>query len=1172
MLLIASLGWFASWSSVAFAQTNDDISIVELRGTVEILPHGAANWLQLNLADTLHPHDRVRTGTNSSVSLVWSGQTPLRFSDLTEMEILPPEKPGDDHSLRLIQGLLYFFHRDKPGRIRIITSGAFAGVEGTEFTMQVATTNGVEQTTLSVIDGKVRLSNNAGTLLLTNGDQAVAEPGQAPRRTPGFIANNLLQWCFYYPGVLDWNDLPPAMRNDNMLGESLTAYRDGDLLAALAKYPDTRPDDSDAERLYHAALLLSVGKVAETETILATIAAINSSETSQRLANALRTLIAAVKREPRPSNDNYELPTELLAGSYYEQSLAGPNSLATALQLARRAVTNSPNFGFGWERVAELEFSFGRTERALVALNKALMLSPRNAQALSLNGFLLAAQNQPRAALEQFDRALAVDSALGNAWLGRGLCRIRVGEAKAGREDLLIAAAMEPQRAALRSYLGKAFGDAGDTHRATHELQLAKQLDPNDPTAWLYSALLDEQNNQINDAIRDLEKSQELNDNRSVYRSGLLLDQDEAVRSANLARIYQEAGLDDVSVREASRAVDSDYANYSAHLFLANSYEALEDPNHINLRYETPAESEYLLANLLAPVGAGTLSSEISQQEYSKLLQQDGVGAVSDTEYLSRGAWTESGSQYGIFGNFSYNLDASYHTDPGQRPNDDYEERNFSLQMKDQLTSRDMVYFQGTLYDANGGDLAEYYNQAEANLGLRTKETQYPILILGYRHEWAPGIQTLLLAGRLTDRYQVENPSQTSLFVYQPSGGPAAFVEPVSVNEIYNSDLTIYSGELQQIFELSRQTLVFGGRFQSGDFKTSTLQYDPQNSDVSLFFPNGNVAAIQNFDASFQRVSGYAYDTLRIADPLSLTVGVSYDSITFPQNFRAAPISGQEQDGHQLSPKAGLIWTPIKDFVVRAAYTRSLSGASIDQSFQIEPSEVAGFNQSFRSLIPESVGGANVGAAFETYDVSLEKKFPTGTYIALSGELLKSKVNRTLGTFDLYDINNGFTVPSGTPEKLAYQEPSLLFTFNQLVGQTWSFGVRYQLSHAELNDSYPAIPESTPVEGSFQPQQDLQATLQELRLEAFYNHPSGFFGQLEGIWNYQKNQGYLPAIGGSDFWQFNAYVGYRFFQRRAQLQLGLLNLTGQNYQLNPLNLYNELPRQMTFVARLQIGF
>jgi len=204
--------------------------------------------------------------------------------------------------------------------------------------------------------------------------------------------------------------------------------------------------------------------------------------------------------------------------------------------LARQAATNSPEFAFAWARVAELEFSFGHSGKALEALNKSLALAPRNAESFALKGFLFAQKTGLGTRLKWFDRALAVDSALGNAWLGRGLCRIRRGDTSGGREDLLVAAALEPQRAVLRSYLGKAYATEGDFARAAKELELAKHLDPNDPTSWLYSALLKQQQNRINEAARDLEKSEELNDNRSVYRSGLLLDQDRAVRRRQSSR------------------------------------------------------------------------------------------------------------------------------------------------------------------------------------------------------------------------------------------------------------------------------------------------------------------------------------------------------------------------------------------------------------------------------------------------------------------------------------------------------------------------------------------------------------------------------------------------------------------------------------------------------------
>jgi len=44
-----------------------------------------------------------------------------------------------------------------------------------------------------------------------------------------------------------------------------------------------------------------------------------------------------------------------------------------------------------------------------------------------------------------------------------------------------------------------------------------------------------------------------------------------------------------------------------------------------------------------------------------------------------------------------------------------------------------------------------------------------------------------------------------------------------------------------------------------------------------------------------------------------------------------------------------------------------------------------------------------------------------------------------------------------------------------------------------------------------------------------------------------------------DFWQFNVFAGYRFARRRAELLVGGLNLTGQDYRLNPVTLYAELP-------------
>ncbi len=462
--------------SPAPSPATNAIQIVELQGSVEIMPAGGTVWIPAKTHQSLQPFDRIHTAADSRVALRWSDRSIVPFGASTELEILPPDAPGSLSGLHLIRGVLSFFHRDQPGRIRIITRGAVAGVEGTEFILAV---NDADTTTLSVVDGKVKFGNDQATLSLTNGEQAVAELGRAPTRTAGFIANNLLQWCFYYPAVIDPDELPLTVDEQKTLAESLAAYRAGDLLAALKRFPSEN-SGSDAVNLYHAALLLSVGEVAGTEAALAALP--KPSAQTERLADSLRQLIAAVKRQPPVTTAAPHLTSELLAASYFEQSRGvRETSLQKALPLAQQATVVAPDFGFAWERVAELEFSFGRMKDTMTALDKSLALAPRNAQALALKGFVLAAQNNPHAAIASFDAALAADSALGNAWLGRGLSRIRTGDLKGGREDLLVAAALEPQRAELRSYLGKAYLAGGDDAHAAKELALAKKLDPKDP-------------------------------------------------------------------------------------------------------------------------------------------------------------------------------------------------------------------------------------------------------------------------------------------------------------------------------------------------------------------------------------------------------------------------------------------------------------------------------------------------------------------------------------------------------------------------------------------------------------------------------------------------------------------------------------------------------------------
>ena len=101
---------------------------------------------------------------------------------------------------------------------------------------------------------------------------------------------------------------------------------------------------------------------------------------------------------------------------------------------------------------------------------------------------------------------------------------------------------------------------------------------------------------------------------------------------------------------------------------------------------------------------------------------------------------------------------------------------------------------------------------------------------------------------------------------------------------------------------------------------------------------------------------------------------------------------------------------------------------------------------------------------------------------------------------------------------------------------------------------------------------DLVVLMQQLDLYVIFNHRSGFFSKFDALWSAQSNSGYALPLPVDDFWQLNLFVGYRFPRRLAEVRLGLLNLMDQNYQLNPLNLYAELPHERMVTINVKFNF
>jgi tetratricopeptide (TPR) repeat protein len=404
-----------------------------------------AQWRSATVGQELIAHDRLRTGEDSRAAMRFGDSTVLRIDELTEEEILPPQVAGAKPTMDLKQGSAYFFSREKSREIHVQTPAANGAIRGTEFAVVVAADG---TTSFTILDGEVEISNAQGSVSAQSGEQAAIKPGGSPAKTAVTNAIDSVQWCFYYPGVLDLNDLALSPQEQDRLRESLSAYGQGDILRALEEYPRGRVPASPAEKIYRAALFLVAGQLRKAEGML------HDVDQNAPGRQALSTLIAAVTLKDKKISTMPQTATDWIAESYYRQS---KSDLAGALQAAERAANLDANSGFAWTRVAESQFNLGRGPEAKAALEKGLQLVPRSPAAHALRGFVLSAENNLKDARNSFETAIALHSALGDAWLGRGLCLIKQGQLEAGRRDLLAAAALEPNRAIFRRYLSENF-------------------------------------------------------------------------------------------------------------------------------------------------------------------------------------------------------------------------------------------------------------------------------------------------------------------------------------------------------------------------------------------------------------------------------------------------------------------------------------------------------------------------------------------------------------------------------------------------------------------------------------------------------------------------------------------------------------------------------------------
>ncbi|MGI8782758.1 MAG: tetratricopeptide repeat protein [Acidobacteriota bacterium] len=673
---------------------------------------------------------------------------------------------------------------------------------------------------------------------------------------------------------------------------AMAYYRRGEAERFFDTIRKVDPARSSLAATQRAFSELLYGNVPEARRLLETVAAsdpnyavaqgllsnvqLAQNEKDQALASAERAVASA------PSAPSAHLNLSLARQSFFQ--------IDEALASARRALELDPDFVQAQAQVARLLFATGNSGEAERIARQGLVSNPQEAALTSLLGFILLGQAKTDEAITHFTRSLTQDGTRGEPHLGIGIALMRRGESEEAAQSILIASTLEPQISLYQSYLGKAFYEQRRFEMAFDALSDAVTLDVRDPTPHLYSGIFHADLSQPGAAVRALTRSIRLNDNRAVYRSRFLLDEDRATRNVSLANSFNDLGLSEWANYEALKSQLADATNSSTHIFLAQTF--LNLPGRLQA-----AGSEQLLARLLLPVNANSFNSF---NDYTTLFEEPEANWTVEGQAGSfrRRAQTVLGS--GGTSRFAYGVIGTSSRSNGFRPvNDDRESYDAVGQFKFALTPHSDMLVLASHGQQNAGNIARGIIDLNNDPNIQVFDRRNRVE-LGYHSQLRPGSDAVVYLSAETSEV-ILNDDDVLHFGFLKGGRRTSTRKP---NVNLQASHLHKAGPVQLRYGLD----VFEGR---------------SRRRVSITFPPvGTLPADEQIDdPELQKVrykNAFVHGDLTVHPRLVVTGGLHYDWAS-DDNFNDLDV---RRPVSKWNPQGGVFFTPRDSTTFRFAAFR----------------------------------------------------------------------------------------------------------------------------------------------------------------------------------------------------------------------------------------------------------
>jgi ferric-dicitrate binding protein FerR (iron transport regulator) len=873
--------------------------LYSIDGQVEVQHQGA--WRPASLNQSLCAHDAVRTSSLSRAAVMLVNEAVLRIDQDTTVYLTNVTTDTQKRTLLdLARGAFQSFSR-QPHSIQVNTPYLNAAVGGTEFVIRTS----AGRTDVTTFEGVVTATNRSGSVTVPSGHSVSATAGQAPRPYIMVRPRDAVQWGLYYPPILAISGAKlTGVRPEFAASLKRAAQHDvAGAFAALAAVPSGERDAGFY--IFEAALLLSVGRVDEARKIIDQVIAHGAHA---GLAFALRAVIEVVQNEKEAALADAKRGVELepdaaaprIALSYAQQANF---DLKGARDTLLEATARQPENALAWARLGELWLMFGYRNRAREAAEKGVQLAPDLERVHLVFGFTALTEFRTKIAREEFGRAIELDSADPLARFGLGLAIIRDGALAEGRRYLEMAVGLDSSNSLLRSYLGKAYFEEKRDPLDAKQFDIAKQLDPLDPTPYLYDAIRLQSINRPVEAMLNMEKSIELNDNRAIYRSRELLDSDRATRGADLAQIYQDLGFDQLALDQGYESLGFDPGNTSAHRFLADAYIGVP-------RLEIARVSQLLQSQMLQDININPVQPSLAEtnlslvtrggpfkpgyNEYTPLFERNDLQILGSGLWGNEDTFSGEGIASALYDRFSISAGIFGYETEGWRPNNNIQHDIENFFMQAAVTPDLNVQVELRRRESEQGDLAFNFDPNLFNPDFQ-RSIDHDTARVGARYSPSP------------------NSSFLASFIFSDLLEQQDFP---SVNFRGTAEDKGSQLESQYIYTGDWLNLIVG------------LGHTDVNRTLEA---TGQGQALQGL----QHEHPYVYTNIKFPSPVIWTLGVSYD------DFQNDPVEVKS-----INPKFGVRWDITSNLSIRAAAFKWVKPPLIADR-TLEPTEVSGFNQFF---------------------------------------------------------------------------------------------------------------------------------------------------------------------------------------------------------------------------------